>query len=66
MFATGSLIMRSAGCVINDLWDQDFDRKVLIIVTRSFVDFRLSALAIDRSPLGPFTRLKHWCFCKRN
>ncbi len=28
LFAVGSLIMRAAGCVVNDLWDRDIDRKV--------------------------------------
>ena len=28
LFALGSLIMRSAGCVVNDLWDRDIDRMV--------------------------------------
>src|ERR1700712_3884746 len=28
LFAIGSLVMRAAGCVINDLWDRDVDRKV--------------------------------------
>jgi 4-hydroxybenzoate polyprenyltransferase len=28
LFALGSLAMRSAGCVINDLWDRDIDRLV--------------------------------------
>jgi 4-hydroxybenzoate polyprenyltransferase len=28
LFAVGSLVMRAAGCVVNDLWDQDIDRKV--------------------------------------
>ncbi len=28
LFALGALIMRGAGCVINDLWDRDFDRAV--------------------------------------
>jgi 4-hydroxybenzoate polyprenyltransferase len=27
-FAIGSIIMRGAGCTINDLWDRDFDKKV--------------------------------------
>lgn len=27
-FALGAFIMRGAGCVINDLWDQDFDKHV--------------------------------------
>lgn len=28
LFAVGSVIMRGAGCVVNDLWDRDLDRSV--------------------------------------
>ena len=28
LFALGSLAMRAAGCVVNDLWDRDIDRQV--------------------------------------
>lgn len=28
LFAVGSLAMRAAGCVVNDLWDRDIDRRV--------------------------------------
>lgn len=28
LFAIGSWVMRSAGCVVNDLWDRDIDRMV--------------------------------------
>lgn len=28
LFAVGAVVMRSAGCVINDMWDADFDKKV--------------------------------------
>ncbi|MFL5337625.1 MAG: 4-hydroxybenzoate octaprenyltransferase [Geminicoccaceae bacterium] len=28
LFALGSIVMRAAGCVVNDLWDRDIDRKV--------------------------------------
>lgn len=28
LFAIGSVVMRAAGCVINDLWDRDIDRRV--------------------------------------
>ena len=28
LFGIGSLVMRSAGCVVNDLWDRDIDRLV--------------------------------------
>jgi 4-hydroxybenzoate polyprenyltransferase len=28
LFAVGAVVMRSAGCVVNDLWDRDIDRMV--------------------------------------
>ena len=28
LFAAGSVAMRSAGCVVNDMWDRDIDRRV--------------------------------------
>lgn len=28
LFAAGAVVMRAAGCVINDLWDRDLDRQV--------------------------------------
>ncbi|XP_029455425.1 4-hydroxybenzoate polyprenyltransferase, mitochondrial isoform X1 [Rhinatrema bivittatum] len=28
LFGTGAVLMRGAGCTINDMWDRDFDRKV--------------------------------------
>src|SRR5271167_2312262 len=28
LFAAGSMAMRAAGCVVNDLWDRDIDRRV--------------------------------------
>lgn len=28
LFAIGAVVMRGAGCVVNDLWDQDMDAKV--------------------------------------
>lgn len=28
LFAIGAVVMRAAGCVVNDLWDRDIDRKV--------------------------------------
>jgi 4-hydroxybenzoate polyprenyltransferase len=28
LFATGSFVMRGAGCTINDMWDADFDKSV--------------------------------------
>ena len=29
LFGIGSLAMRAAGCVVNDLWDRDIDRRVM-------------------------------------
>lgn len=28
LFAAGAVVMRGAGCVVNDLWDRDIDRRV--------------------------------------
>jgi 4-hydroxybenzoate polyprenyltransferase len=28
LFAIGSVVMRSAGCIVNDMWDRDLDRRV--------------------------------------
>jgi 4-hydroxybenzoate polyprenyltransferase len=28
LFGTGAVVMRAAGCVVNDLWDRDIDRRV--------------------------------------
>ena len=28
LFAAGAVAMRAAGCVVNDIWDRDFDRRV--------------------------------------
>jgi 4-hydroxybenzoate polyprenyltransferase len=28
LFFIGAFLMRSAGCIVNDIWDRDFDRKV--------------------------------------
>ncbi|XP_070991971.1 4-hydroxybenzoate polyprenyltransferase, mitochondrial-like [Oncorhynchus clarkii lewisi] len=34
LFGTGALLMRGAGCTINDMWDKDFDKKVARTATR--------------------------------
>jgi 4-hydroxybenzoate polyprenyltransferase len=34
LFAIGSLVMRAAGCVVNDMWDRDIDRKVARTIGR--------------------------------
>ena len=27
-FYSGAVIMRAAGCIVNDMWDKEFDKKV--------------------------------------
>lgn len=34
LFALGAVLMRGAGCVVNDIWDRDFDRAVERTKTR--------------------------------
>jgi len=34
MFFAGSFLMRGAGCVVNDMWDRDLDRKVTRTASR--------------------------------
>ena len=35
LFTTGAIVMRGAGCVVNDLWDQNLDRAVSRTKTRA-------------------------------
>jgi 4-hydroxybenzoate polyprenyltransferase len=34
LFGLGAIVMRGAGCVVNDLWDRDLDRQVTRTATR--------------------------------
>ena len=34
LFAAGAVVMRGAGCVVNDMWDRDLDRRVSRTATR--------------------------------
>uniref|UniRef100_A0A8C6N313 4-hydroxybenzoate polyprenyltransferase, mitochondrial n=1 Tax=Mus spicilegus TaxID=10103 RepID=A0A8C6N313_MUSSI len=34
LFCTGAILMRGAGCTINDMWDRDFDKKVTRTASR--------------------------------
>lgn len=38
LFGTGALIMRGAGCTINDMWDRDIDAKVIRTADRPLVN----------------------------
>ena len=42
LFATGAVVMRGAGCTINDLWDQDVDAAVRRTATRPLAAGKLS------------------------
>jgi len=45
----GAIVSRSAGCIVNDLWDQDFDKKVERTKTRPLAS-------------GELTRKQAWLF----
>lgn len=42
LFCVGSIVMRAAGCVVNDLWDRDFDSKVERTRTRPLASGAIS------------------------
>jgi len=42
LFAIGSLVMRSAGCVVNDIWDRDIDARVARTAGRPLASGALS------------------------
>lgn len=42
LFGTGAVIMRSAGCTINDMWDRDIDGKVARTANRPLVNGDIS------------------------
>lgn len=42
LFGVGSLVMRSAGCVVNDMWDRDIDRQVARTAGRPLASGALS------------------------
>ncbi|XP_066512562.1 4-hydroxybenzoate polyprenyltransferase, mitochondrial-like [Hoplias malabaricus] len=42
LFGTGALLMRGAGCTINDMWDKDFDKKVSRTATRPIAAGQIS------------------------
>ena len=42
LFAAGALIMRGAGCVVNDVYDRDFDKKVDRTQTRPLASGQLA------------------------
>ncbi|CAJ1069193.1 -hydroxybenzoate polyprenyltransferase%2C mitochondrial [Xyrichtys novacula] len=44
LFGTGAMLMRGAGCTINDMWDKDFDKKVARTATRPIAAGEISQM----------------------
>ncbi|XP_076747174.1 4-hydroxybenzoate polyprenyltransferase, mitochondrial-like isoform X1 [Maylandia zebra] len=44
LFGTGALLMRGAGCTINDMWDKDFDKKVSHTASRPIASGEISRM----------------------
>uniref|UniRef100_A0A3P9C7K1 4-hydroxybenzoate polyprenyltransferase, mitochondrial n=1 Tax=Maylandia zebra TaxID=106582 RepID=A0A3P9C7K1_9CICH len=44
LFGTGALLMRGAGCTINDMWDKDFDKKVSRTASRPIASGEISRM----------------------
>ncbi|OUC41141.1 putative 4-hydroxybenzoate polyprenyl transferase, partial [Trichinella nativa] len=44
LFGLGAFFMRGAGCVVNDLWDKEFDKKVARTKDRPLANGELSVL----------------------
>ncbi|KAG2374117.1 hypothetical protein C9374_011196 [Naegleria lovaniensis] len=42
LFAIGAIIMRGAGCTVNDMWDRDFDKQVERTKTRPIASGQIS------------------------
>ena len=42
LFFLGSVLMRSAGCIVNDIWDKEFDKKVLRTKDRPIASEKVS------------------------
>ncbi|XP_065668787.1 4-hydroxybenzoate polyprenyltransferase, mitochondrial [Hydra vulgaris] len=42
LFGIGSFLMRSSGCIINDMWDKEFDKKVTRTASRPLATGALS------------------------
>jgi 4-hydroxybenzoate polyprenyltransferase len=42
LFFLGAVLMRSAGCIVNDIWDKEFDKKVLRTKNRPIASGQIS------------------------
>lgn len=69
LFATGSILLRGAGCTVNDLWDRDLDRQVERTKSRPLASGALSApqgIGQCESMSGYCTLLVHTVFKLNN
>ncbi|XP_048459673.1 4-hydroxybenzoate polyprenyltransferase, mitochondrial-like [Rhincodon typus] len=44
LFGTGALLMRGAGCTINDMWDKDIDRKIKSMMSQQVKLFHIATI----------------------
>lgn len=47
LFGAGAFLMRGAGCIINDMWDRDFDRQVCYLDSSGSGSGGLRAMVLD-------------------
>lgn len=47
LFGVGALVMRGAGCTINDLWDKEIDAKVSRTKDRPLVTGKISEFQVS-------------------
>ncbi len=68
LFAVGAVLMRGAGCVVNDMWDRDMDRQVTRTAGRPLASGALRmrhalgflAGAAGREPADPAEPCGRW------
>lgn len=70
LFSVGAFVMRGAGCTINDMWDQEFDKRVARTASRPLAKGDLTQgqalgfLALQLSAgLGVLVSLPHTMYC---
>lgn len=55
LFGVGALVMRGAGCTINDLWDRNLDKAVGMFSSQ-YLFFNPIRTIIERTKLRPLAR----------
>lgn len=67
LFGLGALVMRGAGCTINDMWDKNLDKAVGTFIPRVLGNFDANLgvqieLRLDLSLMVIYHPNKHSCF----